>query len=103
MPPPDETDNLIAEHKQMRDRYGVVFGSPEGELVLAHIQTENHVMERSHFHGDPYQTAFLDGERSAVLKIIAMIQPFDEEAYKRQLEELTAHDPLADVSHQPQE
>lgn len=102
MPQLDEIENAVDQEKALRGLYSVTFDCDEGRKVLEHLQSVNHVMEPSHVVDSPHETAFRDGERNAVLKIMRMIQPFDAQHFRAQLTDQASHDPLAAVS-EPQE
>lgn len=51
-------------------QYQKVFGTPEGKKVLWDLMKSGGVLVQSHVAGDPYGTAFNDGARSIVLRIL---------------------------------
>ena len=97
MPRP-EIELSVDQEKRLRGLYMDTFGTDHGALVLEHLQTLNHVMEPSHVAGCSHETAFRDGERNTVLKIMRMIQPFNENEYRTQIADQQSQDPLADFS-----
>ena len=55
--------------KQRVSDYAVMFGSEQGKRILEEWRIS--VGERSsHTPGDPYQTAFKEGERSSYLRVL---------------------------------
>lgn len=53
--------------------YQAVFSGPEGTLVL-HDLMAAHGMLRPSFDKDPYVTAFNEGERAVVIRILQFLQ-----------------------------
>jgi hypothetical protein len=54
--------------------YKAVFGSEEGKKVLYDLMKAHHVMSPVMVKGDPYDTAFMEGERNVVLRIISLLK-----------------------------
>jgi len=62
--------------KQIEDlklNYRRTFESDDGETVLADLKTRFAFEQTTFVSGDPYQSAFLEGQRSAVLLIVRML------------------------------
>jgi len=68
-------ENLI---KQLREDYKMVFGSEQGIRVLRDIENRTGV-HKSNFSKDPYEMAFLEGQRAVPLFIKGMLQPQSKE------------------------
>lgn len=96
--PPEHVAKAVQERRELRQLYAIVFGSEEGQKVMAHLQAQTHFLMPSHTPGDPYETAFRDGERNVMLGIIAMIQPFDEQVETKRIEDQELKDPLEPFS-----
>lgn len=62
--------------------YQAVFTSVEGEKVLNDLMKEHHIMG-STFCKDPYDSAFKEGERAVVLRILSILKINVEELAKR--------------------
>ena len=54
--------------RKLAEAYHQVFSSGDGKLVLADLMSRFHVLGPS-FAGDPYTTAFREGERNVLLYI----------------------------------
>lgn len=72
-------DTLTPEERQQKQAeayskkvkaYQDVFNSPQGQEVLQDILSHCHFYQPSHTPGDPYETAFREGERNVALKIV---------------------------------
>jgi hypothetical protein len=50
-----------------------VMDSPDGEVILAGL-LEMYAMRTSHTPGDPYQTAFHEGERNVVNFLLNLVR-----------------------------
>lgn len=64
------------ENKQVQilKDYQSTFGSIEGKKILYHLMQMNHVLGSCMVAGDPYQSAFKEGERNVILKILAILK-----------------------------
>lgn len=68
--------------KQLEDlklAYRRTFNTDDGEIVLSDLKSR-FGYEKTTFTGDPYETAFNEGQRAAVLLIVRMLS---EEKEKR--------------------
>jgi len=54
--------------------YRQCFTSEEGEIVLADLEKRFHLSVTTFERGDPHYSAFLEGQRSVVLAIKAMME-----------------------------
>lgn len=59
--------------KELRRCYRVTFGSEEGQRVLEDLRGRFHADTTTFVPGDPHQSAFLEGQRDAVLTIARML------------------------------
>jgi len=64
-----------------------VFGSDEGELVLADLMNSFNFFSSTYVNGDPQGTAFHEGARAAVLRIIDTVN-VDATKYMKMMEEV---------------
>lgn len=79
---------MFKREKKISDtivRYHKVFGTEDGELVLHDMMKSCHMMEPS-FDPNPYETAFNEGARSVVLRILRTIKT-DPDALLRMVEQ----------------
>jgi hypothetical protein len=60
------------ELKQLKQDYQITFSSKEGERVLADITSAYY--HRSSFKNDPYETAYREGQRSVIIRVINLIK-----------------------------
>jgi len=60
-------ENLLAT-------YRAVFETDDGKLVLADLEKRFHLSASTFERGDPHYSAFLEGQRSVVLTIKAMME-----------------------------
>ena len=59
--------------KQLRQDYKDSFGGDAGGRVLRNLAKQFHMGVSSHIQGDPYETAFREGERHVILHIMDML------------------------------
>jgi len=83
---------LTSEATKIRS-YRKVFGTREGQHVLHDLMSCCHMLHPS-FVKDPYEAAFREGERNAVLRILTLINedPAKLEARIKALEESRKED-----------
>jgi hypothetical protein len=58
--------------KQLEGDYKTTFSTKEGEKVLADLESAYY--HRSSFSKDPYETAFNEGSRAVVVRILNLIK-----------------------------
>jgi|TARA_R110002074_G_scaffold303952_1_gene475176 hypothetical protein len=58
--------------KQLEGDYQTTFNTKEGERVLADLESAYY--HRSSFTKDPYETAFNEGSRAVVVRILNLIR-----------------------------
>ena len=58
--------------KQLKGDYKTTFSTKEGEKVLADLESAYY--HRSSFTKDPYETAFNEGSRAVVVRILNLIK-----------------------------
>lgn len=73
-----ESDQL----QQLRTDYGTCFKTAAGRKVLAHLLTVGHVYEPCHVPGDPYSTAFRDGQRDLAVMVLMHLAPISDEVLR---------------------
>ena len=66
-------NNLSKEFEQLKADYKIIFGGDEGQRALNDLKLRFHEFTTTHQKGDPYETAFLEGQRSVLNFIKAMI------------------------------
>jgi len=64
----DSDDDL----KQLKQDYQITFSSKEGERVLADLTSAYY--HRGSFKENPYETAYREGQRSVLIRIINLIK-----------------------------
>ncbi len=65
-------NNLDEELKQQKIDYLTTFTTPEGERVLADLTSAYY--HRSSFSKDPYETAFKEGQRAVIVRILNLLK-----------------------------
>ena len=65
-------NNLDEELKQQKIDYLTTFTTPEGERVLADLTSAYY--HRSYFSKDPYETAFKEGQRAVIVRILNLLK-----------------------------
>lgn len=68
----EEFFEIAQEHAELVTNYKQCFTSPAGVEVLKDLEAA--YGNRSSFSSDPYQTAFKEGQRSMVLRILTMLR-----------------------------
>ena len=68
-----DQNKLNKEFEQLKKDYKIIFGGDEGQRILNDLKMWFHEYVSTHQKGDPYETAFLEGQRSVLNFIKAMI------------------------------
>jgi hypothetical protein len=63
----DKFKGKIIDYKQ-------TFGSPHGQRVLRDLMKRFHIMKSTHVSGDPYETAFREGERHVLVTLMSTLK-----------------------------
>ena len=71
-----EAVETAREHK--KSDYCGVFSSGSGAKVLRDLMLEFHFVAGTHIPGDPYETAFREGERNVILYILSKMERLGE-------------------------
>ena len=58
--------------KQLEGDYQTTFNTKEGERVLADLESAYY--HRSSFSKDPYETAFKEGQRAVIVRILNLLK-----------------------------
>ena len=66
-------NNLSKEFEQLKKDYKIIFGGDEGQRALGDLKIRFHEYQTTHQKGDPYESAFLEGQRAVLNFIKAMI------------------------------
>lgn len=61
------------DHKQLKTDYQSAFDTKEGKRVLDDLKSA-YYHRSSHTKGDPHETAFREGQRSVIIRIINLIK-----------------------------
>lgn len=64
---------------QIRSDFQATFKTDPGRRTLSHLASICHVYGPCHVPGDPYTTAYQDGQRDTVLTIINLLKPITDE------------------------
>ena len=60
------------DHKQLKTDYQSAFDTAEGKRVLADLQSAYY--HRGYYLKDPYETAYREGQRSVIIRIMNLIK-----------------------------
>ena len=60
------------EHKQLKTDYQSTFDTKEGKRVLDDLKSAYY--HRGSYQKDPYETAFREGQRSVIIRIINLMK-----------------------------
>jgi len=63
------------ELKQLKGNYQTTFNTKEGEQTLADLESAYY--RRSSFSKDPYETAFKEGQRAVIVRILNLLKEDD--------------------------
>jgi hypothetical protein len=63
---------------QLREDYKITFGSDEGKRVYNDLEKRCHEFQTTHVPKDSHESAYLEGQRSILLFIKAMIRKIKE-------------------------
>ena len=77
---------LYARMRRNRD-YRLAFGTEEGARVLEDLLRHCHAGEVIHVPGDPYETAFRDGQRRVALRIVSILNMNNEKMLRLAMSE----------------
>ena len=68
-----DQNKLNKEFEQLKKDYKIIFGGDEGQRALDYLKIRFHEYQTTHQKGDPYETAFNEGQRAVLNFIKAMI------------------------------
>ena len=68
-----DQNKLNKQFEQLKKDYKIIFGGDEGQRAIDDLKIRFHEFTTTHQKGDPYETAFLEGQRSVLNFIKAMI------------------------------
>ncbi len=68
MPNNKPKTNLDSEHTELKKNYSFTFTSSTGEEVLKDLVSAYY--HRGSFSKDPYETAYKEGQRSVIIRIL---------------------------------
>ena len=68
-----DQNKLNKKFEQLKKDYKVIFGGDEGQRALNDLKIRFHEYQTTHQKGDPYETAFFEGQRFVLNFIKAMI------------------------------
>lgn len=64
--------------KDLKINYKIVFNSDEGKKVLSDLEKRCHYHTTTNVKGDSHESAYLEGQRSILLFVKAMLQNENE-------------------------
>jgi|TARA_R110000787_G_scaffold177094_1_gene289173 hypothetical protein len=64
----------IKKKKEIIEAYTIAFGSDHGKIVLSDLEKRCHEFITTHQKGDSHETAFLEGQRSVLVFIKAILK-----------------------------
>lgn len=64
--------------KDLKINYKIIFNSDEGKKVLSDLEKRCHYHTTTNVKGDSHESAYLEGQRSILLFIKAMLQNENE-------------------------
>ena len=70
---------------QLRNNYRRTFDTQDAQMVLEHLKVCFGFYNTTHVKGDPYDTAFFEGQRSVILHLMKMLE---EQKKPKQIEGL---------------
>ena len=70
-----QLENLV---KKLRDNYQYIFNTDEGKEVLSDLEKRCHYHSTTNVKGDSHESAYMEGQRSILLFIKAMLQNDNE-------------------------
>ena len=68
-----DQNKLNKQFEQLKKDYKIIFGGDEGQRALDDLKIRFHEYQTTHQKGDPYETAFFEGQRFVLNFIKAMI------------------------------
>ncbi len=74
----DHNKELEKKIKQLREDYKIVFNTDEGSRVLNDLEKRCHLFVTTFSKDNSHETAFLEGQRSVLIFMKAMIKPNKE-------------------------
>ena len=69
----------------LKDNYRRIFNTDDGKVILEHLKVCFGFYQTTYAKGDPYDTAFFEGQRSVVLNIIRMMQPQEKLEHQKEI------------------
>ena len=68
-----DQNKLNKQFEQLKKDHKIIFGGDEGQRILNDLKMRFHESTTTHQKGDPYESAFYEGQRSVLNFINAMI------------------------------
>jgi hypothetical protein len=66
-------ERALAQARRRPDDFRNTFTTGHGRRVLTYLMQSYHVFSPTHTMGDPYQSAYHEGQRSVVLQILSFM------------------------------
>ena len=61
--------------EDLKNNYRRMFLTDDGQIILDHLKQCFGFYQTTYAKGDPYDSAFFEGQRSVVLNILRMMEP----------------------------
>ena len=74
----EPNEKLEQYFKDLKINYKIVFNSDEGKKVLSDLEKRCHYHTTTNVKGDSHESAYLEGQRSILLFVKAMLQNENE-------------------------
>ena len=73
-----ESKQLEKHIQNLKNNYKIMFNSGEGKEILADLEKRCHYHSTTNVKGDSHESAYMEGQRSILLFIKAMLQKENE-------------------------
>ena len=73
-----ETKQLEKVIKELQTNYKFIFNTDEGKTVMSDLEKRCHFFTTTNIKGDSHESAYMEGQRSILLFLKAMLQNDNE-------------------------
>jgi|TARA_Y100000114_G_scaffold69907_1_gene64022 hypothetical protein len=70
-------------NEELSGYYRRIFASEDGQVFLEHLKLCHNFYKTSQVTGDPYESAFQEGQRFVVLNILKMLEDKPKDQFKK--------------------
>ena len=74
----DKEENIQKYIEQVKNNYKSIFKTDEGKQVMSDLEKRCHYHTTTNIKGDSHESAYMEGQRSILLFIKAMLQNENE-------------------------